>query len=421
MIKVIIKKLNVEQQQYYNFLAHRCFEAYSDAEAKFKIHRYVSSATDIFRTLEYFWKSLIILDGKYFETTHEVDYSSFLKISKDLLSNQEKSNFQNILSKFSETRRLLSIYGSYDKPGKITMPPFEAFPKTEVENDLKLAGQLVKKLKEIHYYQLFNPPIKIGVLSGYVEDIDNEIPCSHYRWSNFKKANEWRYDLEQITTKEGSKLFMPDLINIIELNTGSFPIVINPFGETFPEKERGEGISTISRYINDGGVFVNSGGYPFVEKWDVSTGKYNEVIRFISGFSGVDIIGNNVLISESKVMLIEASYLKTIFDVELILDNNPLGIIGPQEVEMEYEKLLGSSIIKAQVFRAPQRLTPNIIPLARSKTTPWGEICPIVAIKYGRGFLIHTGMNLDRENEYKILLDVICQIALKGYETLAIS
>lgn len=419
-MKNLLKELSEERQQYYNFLAHRCFEAYSDAETKFKIHRYVSSATDIFRTLEYFWKSLTILDGKYFEKNHEA-HESILKISKNLLSSQEKSNFQNILSKFSETRRLLAIYGSYDKPGKMTIPPFEAFPKTEVENDLKLAGQLVKKLKEIHYYQFFNPPIKIGVLSGYVENTDNEIPCSHYRWSNFKKASGWIGDLKQLTTKEDSKLFEPYLINIIELNTGNFPIVINPFGETFPEKGQGEGISTISRYINDGGIFVNSGGYPFVEKWDVSTGSYNEVIRFISGFSGADILGNNVFVFESNVMLTEASYLKRIFDVELILDNNPLGIIGPQEVEIEYEKLLGSSIVNAQVFRAPNRLTPNIIPLVRSKTTPWGEICPIIAIKYGRGFLVHIGMNLDRENEYKILLDIICQIVLKGYETLATS
>lgn len=270
MIKDVIKKLNKEQQQYYNFLAYRCFEAYSDAEAKFIIYRYVSSATDIFRTLEYFWKSLTILDGKYFEKNHEADYANILKISNNLLSNQEKSNFQNILGKFSETRRLLAIYGSYDKPEKITVHPFEAFPKTDVENDLKLAGQLVKKLKEIHYYQLFSLPIKIGVLSGHIENTDNEIPCSHYRWSNFKKASEWIDDLKQIHTKEGSKLFEPYLINIIELNIGSFPIVINPFGETFPDKGQGEGISTISRYINDGGIFVNSGGHPFIEKWDVN-------------------------------------------------------------------------------------------------------------------------------------------------------
>ena len=36
-----------------------------------------------------------------------------------------------------------------------------------------------------------------------------------------------------------------------------------------------------------------------------------------------------------------------------------------------------------------------------------GSIYPVIAIKFGRGFLIHTGMSLDEEREYKILLDII--------------
>jgi hypothetical protein len=50
----------------------------------------------------------------------------------------------------------------------------------------------------------------------------------------------------------------------------------------------------------------------------------------------------------------------------------------------------------------------------------WGNnVYPVIAIKFGRGFLIHTGMSLDEEREYKILLDIIRKISLKGYETLA--
>jgi hypothetical protein len=49
----------------------------------------------------------------------------------------------------------------------------------------------------------------------------------------------------------------------------------------------------------------------------------------------------------------------------------------------------------------------------------WGSIYPVVAVKFGRGFLIHTGMSLDEEREYKILLDIISKLSLLGYETLA--
>jgi hypothetical protein len=43
----------------------------------------------------------------------------------------------------------------------------------------------------------------------------------------------------------------------------------------------------------------------------------------------------------------------------------------------------------------------------------------IVAIRYGRGFLIHSGISLDEEREYKILLDIIRKLSVNGYKTLA--
>jgi hypothetical protein len=47
-------------------------------------------------------------------------------------------------------------------------------------------------------------------------------------------------------------------------------------------------------------------------------------------------------------------------------------------------------------------------------------ICfPVVAVKFGRGFIIHTGMSLDEEREYKTLLDIITRLCLIGFETLA--
>jgi hypothetical protein len=43
----------------------------------------------------------------------------------------------------------------------------------------------------------------------------------------------------------------------------------------------------------------------------------------------------------------------------------------------------------------------------------------VVAVKFGRGSLIQTGMNLDEEREYKILLVIITRLCLIGFETLA--
>jgi hypothetical protein len=75
---------------------------------------------------------------------------------------------------------------------------------------------------------------------------------------------------------------------------------------------------------------------------------------------------------------------------------------------------------KAVVYRPVQELSDNIIPLAHSCNNQiWNNVYPVVAIKFGRGFLIHSGMSLDNEREYKILLDIIRRLGTIGYEVFA--
>jgi hypothetical protein len=73
----------------------------------------------------------------------------------------------NILSKFPNIRRDLARYGYYEKEG-VTKSPSEVFNKDDTKNSLDEVGFLINKLREIHYYQTFEPPIKIGILSGLV-------------------------------------------------------------------------------------------------------------------------------------------------------------------------------------------------------------------------------------------------------------
>jgi hypothetical protein len=72
-------------------------------------------------------------------------------------------------------------------------------------------------------------------------------------------------DLNNI--KEGeSNLFQTSLTPISSLSDGIFSVVINPFGEAYPElgNAEGTGFRTIMSYIQNGGIFINSGGQPFV-------------------------------------------------------------------------------------------------------------------------------------------------------------
>jgi hypothetical protein len=377
------------------------------------------------RSSEFFWKSLSILSGNYFELRHEALQTDMKKISKALLSNDERIKAYNILSQFSDIKRNLARYGYYEKETHVTAPPNAMFDRGNTETDLNKVGWLIRKLREIHYYQIFDPPIKIGILSGYVH-ARKEKPCSYYPHSNYRNAVQWMLDLKDVKDDTGCNLFQVSQTSISNLNSG-FSVIINPFGEAYPElgSAEGVGLRTILSYIQDGGIFVNSGGQPFVYSWDVNTGSHNLVINFIPMSSYLESNYDETIpvLSRNESLAIpqEALILKRYFDVETAWDHPEREIVGPIEVEIEFDKILGNDKpkTKAKVYRPVRQLSDNFLPLLHVSESLWGRVYPVAAIKFGRGFLVHTGINLDHEREYKLLLDIIRRLSLIGYVSLA--
>jgi hypothetical protein len=428
-VKRLLNKLSKAQQDYYTFLAKECFSGFSNAEDNFNIYRYASSYAWLFHSSEFFWKALTVLSGKYFDLSHEASQADMAKISNDLLSDDYKIRAYDILSKFQNNRRDLARYGYYEK-GTVTRSPIEIFNRKDTETSLNEIGWLVDRLREIHYYQIFAAPVHIGVLSGYIA-ARNEKPCSYYPHSEYrKKPAQWILDLNNIMYDDNeSKLFQPSLTSISNLNSGTFSIVINPFGEAYPELGNTEGIGfkTILSYIRDGGIFVNSGGQPFVYSWDVNTGSHQLLVSFIPALSNIEssyIEGIPKLsINTNLGIPHEALLLKRYFNVETAWDHPEKNIVGPKEVDIQFDQLLGDDtkpITKANVYRPAKELSDKTIPLAHcSDKSIWGNVYPVVAVKFGRGFLIDAGMSLDEEREYKVLLDIIRGLCIIGYQTLA--
>ena len=151
-------------------------------------------------------KALTVLSGNYFNPTHGASQTDIKKISNEILSNDDKIRICDVLSKFLDIRRDLARYGYYEKEGA-TKSPSDVFNKDNTENSLKEISFLINKLREIHYYQIFEPPIKIGILSGYIS-ARNEKPCSYYLHSGYRKAVQWMLDLNNIKHGDSrSKLF----------------------------------------------------------------------------------------------------------------------------------------------------------------------------------------------------------------------
>ena len=104
--------------------------------------------------------------------------------------------------------------------------------------------------------------------------------------------------------------------------------------------------------------------------------------------------------------------MKRYFGLETEWDNLEKNIVGSYEIDIEFENiiLVQDKRTKAnKVYRPVRKLSQDIIPLAHSSDSAWNNddnnsnIYPVVAVKFGRGFLIHTGMSLDEEREYKNL------------------
>jgi hypothetical protein len=417
-----LSKLNKPQQDYYIFLAKECFAGFSNAEDDFNIYRYVSCNAGLFHSSEFFWKALTVLSGNYFNPTHEVSQADMKKISSEILSDDDKSRVYNILSKFPNIRRDLARYGYYEKEG-VTKSSSEVFNKDDTKTSLDEVGFLINKLREIHYYQTFEPPIKIGILSGYLS-ARNEKPCSYYPHSGYRKAVQWMLDLKNIKHDDGSNLFDASMTPISHISNSAFSVILNPFGEAYPESGNSEdvGFKTIVSYIRDGGIFVNSGGQSFAYSWNVNTGNSQLLISFIPALSDVQtnyVDGIPILeIKESLRIPSEALLLKRYFGLETEWDDPANNKVGPKETEIEFDNILGQDKprTKTKVYRSAVKLSQDVIPLVHS---PNSNNYPVVAVKFGRGFLIHTGMSLDEEREYRMLLEIIKRLCLVGYENLA--
>jgi hypothetical protein len=423
-VKRLLNRLTKDQQNYYIFLAKECFSGFSNAENNFDIYRYASCYAWLFHSSEFFWKALTILSGNYFEPKHEASQVDMTKISKEVLSNEERIRAYDIISKFPNIRRDLARYGYYQKE-TVTISPIDVFNRKDTESSMHEVKWLTNKLREIHYYQIFEPPIRIGVLSGYILT-RKEKPCSYYPHSKYRNAVQWMLDLNN--TRQGeSNLFQASLTPISNLSDGTFSVVINPFGEAYPElgNAEGTGFRTIMSYIQDGGIFINSGGQPFVYSWDVNTGNHKLLVNFIPAVGNIEsnyVEGRpRLFIAENLVIPYEALLLKRYFDVETEWDNPETGMVGPTEMDIEFDELLGHNKQKtrAKVYRPVKVVSHNIQPIVYTYSDTLGSVYPVVAVKFGRGFLVHTGMNLDEEREYKILLDIIRRLSLVGYETLA--
>lgn len=231
-------------------------------------------------------------------------------------------------------------------------------------------------------------PFLIGVLDGYIRNPESEVLCAslftNYGVENWVRrlSSEGRFIVENIHTTQISN---------------RYDAIINPFGEVFPEEDRGERktYNDIKRYISDGGVFVNAGGYPLFYTWDVHRGRREVSIdtqRVIKTPDGNLFVG--YLFSDTHIAK----------DFRTFLEGGGITEVVVSQTDEDRERVGdlvsagGSNIVRQ--FRAVRANTPNFVPLLRAEEN---KLFPIAAIPNGKGYLIIGGMNIVTNSEFEKL------------------
>lgn len=267
----------------------------------------------------------------------------------------------------------------------------------------------------------FDSLIKIGVLNGYLDEHKTgKLPSNYYTKYN---PRDWYDELSSI------KGFDVDWAVATEISD-NFDIIINPFGETYPEIDK-PNLSTlrnIRTFVKNGGIFVNVAGLAFYYVWDGQkedlSGPLYETYQ-VTRLPGV----------LWRIVLPRASHLRdcslygffgvrTTFSSSAILSVTPvsdrffkgLSSVGGVKDVNEFRSAYRSDKEEATLIpllKSSQKIT-VIVEGGKKKQMDF-DCYPIAAVKYGKGYLLLNGMALEksRPEDFQKVLEAIKCVAKK--------
>jgi hypothetical protein len=239
---------------------------------------------------------------------------------------------------------------------------------------------------------------KLAILDGYVTG-RNEKVCLNYPFTNNSK-DFWKKRIETLDKTLGKfEIVQTNIENISE----EFAVVVNPFGEEYPEINRRSksAFYVIKNFIEDGGVYVNTAGFPFFYAWDVLEGReYPISEETIVLPTSIQIKEDGVpVISEMRTLLkFTGTLLFKEFDAIPAPTSKPRPVFQNPEDKEKFGDLIPKPI-EINEFRGMPKSTKDCIPIVRAKDELVEEVYPISALKRGNGYLLTAGMNTSGEKE----------------------
>lgn len=387
--------------------------------------RYPECISSFGASIEFALKAIWAFLGADYKWEHSVSKPLIHLSVKYPKYNEQLSRAALISSRWvgaNEQTRALANYGNQDA----SVPATKIIGRKDIELVKSDAIEICKLLYLVETKQKFGLPRKLGILNGFVDESDSlEKPCVKYPFAEFK-MNDWEKRFSQISDA-GKGKYEIEKIPISKVGN-EFAVIINPFGEAYPERDVKKRIAfnILKNYIEDGGVLVNVAGFPFFYAWDVTKGAEEPIVDEKTLVpESVRIQGKELYVDRFRLLLnFAGSLLWRELDAITTSETPEFGGVNQLEVyQKEEDREIVGDIVdaggekKIHEFRALRKETKGLTPFLRAQRPDFGEVYPIAAVNIGFGYLIVGGMHTKSSSEFEKLalaVDHFCDWLFKA-------
>ncbi len=214
----------------------------------------------------------------------------------------------------------------------------------------------------------------VAVLDGRISDDGTALVPLIY---TVRTPDEWCQEL-----RRQNPSWRIDLRSVNDALSIGADIVVNPFGEAYPEEDLSLHTTfiRIREYVRGGGVYVNVAGYPFWWKANPATGVKAEAGRWEQ---------------HPPNLMVLKSLLPDLLGISPVIPGSPQVCVTRQEpldVERFGEIAGAGGGNDARIFRQYPATTQRMIPLLRNAS---GAEIVIGAMPYGVGHFVFAALEVD--------------------------
>ena len=239
---------------------------------------------------------------------------------------------------------------------------------------------------------------RVAILDGSISGRLKEYPCQ-LLWTGISPI-AWERALRPLLNWWHGQLIEPISVQAIDRK---YSIIINPFGDNYPEEDlkTKKTFFELCKYVADGGIILVTGGAFYWQQNTRTSGEKQQSIMRMHIQDGVGV--------------------QSLKDTLLFQEFGILTIGGQEPVEREVQDVLFdvlSEQSKLKLFRSANvsEGTMDYIPILKQKGD--GNVIPVVAVRYGKGFLLHIGLYLESTEsiEFKTVVKIITALIKRHFK-----